>query len=165
MASLGVVIMLAGSFFGVLTYAAPLVASIFLIPVLFEFGKGAALLAYAVTAAVTVLVSPDKELAFFYVFIGFYPVLREVIGRLRSRLLRIFLKLVFFTAAVAALYLLLIFVFRLSAVVEEIGRNGLTLFLIMDGVLILILMLYDVGLGTARRLYGEKLRPKIGFLK
>ena len=87
-AALGAAVMIAGGFFGVMTYAAPLAAMVMLVPVLRELGKGYALLAYAATALITALVSPDKELAFCYVFIGAYPVVQKGINRLRPRFLR-----------------------------------------------------------------------------
>ena len=162
-AALGVAIMLAGGFLGVMTYAAPLLALIFLVPVLRELGEGYALLAYAATALMTALISPDKELAFCYVFIGAYPVVRKEINRLRPRIVRILLKLLFFAAAVALMYAVLIFLFRYETVLAEMGELGATLFILSDAALVLIFMLFDPILAGAEILYEKRLRPRLGL--
>lgn len=164
-AALGAVIMIAGGFFGVMTYAAPLIAAAFLIPVMLEFGSGAAMLAYAATAAVTALISPDKELAFFYVFIGYYPVLKRTIDRLRIRSLRFFLKLVFFAASVVLMYLFLIFILKLPAVLEEIGESGPVIRLALLAALVFIMIIWDIVLSLTGVFYEKKLRPKLPFMK
>lgn len=164
-AALGAVIMLAGGLFAVMTYAAPLVAALFLAPVKREFGPGAALLAYAATAVVTALLSPDKELAFFYVFVGYYPVLRGPVGRIPYRAVRIVVKLVFFASALAAMYLFLIFVFRLQSVLDEISESGLAVWLAFDAALVLILLVWDVMIRISELFYERKLRPRLKFMK
>ncbi|MCR5611950.1 MAG: hypothetical protein K6F68_09020 [Clostridiales bacterium] len=164
-AALGAGVMLAGGLFGVMTYAAPLIAALFLIPVDREFGGGAAMLAYLATAVVTALLSPDKELAFFYAFIGYYPVLKRLIDRLPLRLVRFIIKLVFFASSLAVMYLALIFLFKLPAVLGEIEESGLVLWLALDSALLLILMLWDVIVRLTRIFYELKLRPKLKFVK
>ncbi|MBQ4341198.1 MAG: hypothetical protein II756_01695, partial [Clostridia bacterium] len=62
MAALGAALMLLGGVLAVFTYAAPLLASVCLIPVLREFGKKSAWLCWLATAVICVLLCPDKEL-------------------------------------------------------------------------------------------------------
>ena len=66
MAALGVVIMLISNLIPVLTYVAPLTASLTLIPVLVEFGRKYAWMTWCVTAALALLLCADREAAFFY---------------------------------------------------------------------------------------------------
>lgn len=165
MAALGVVLMLAGSVLAVLTYAAPLLASICLIPVLAEFGSGRAWLCYIVSAVLCVLLCPDKELAFFYVFLGYYPIVRPYFMRISSRLARVPAKLVFFAVIVGLLYLFLCFVLRLDAVLKEMGEAGALMNALFFIGLTACLMIYDVALGTAEQFYMKRIRPKLRFLK
>ena len=165
MAALGVVIMLAGGLLAVATYCAPLLASVCLIPMLCEFGRGRAFLGYVVTAVLSALLSADKESAFFYVFIGYYPIIRGFFFRLRPRLLRILLKLLFFAAATAASYVFLCFVLRLDAVLEELGSASLIVNAALFGALVLALLVFDAVLGRAELIYANRLRPRLRFLK
>ena len=74
--------MMAAGLIPVLTYCSPLIASLFLIPILREFGKGRAWMTWAVTAALSAILCADKEAAFFYIFLGFYPILKPSFDKL-----------------------------------------------------------------------------------
>ena len=164
LAALGTVIMLVGGVMGIATYAAPLMASCCLIPVLFDFGRGRAWLTWLVTAVLSVLLCADKECAFFYVFICYYPVIRGFFERIRRRLPRVLLKLGFFAAAVALLYAFICFVFRLDAVLEEFSETGALMTALFFAGLIAALLVYDAALGAAWTIYERRIRPRLGFL-
>ena len=164
MAALGVGIMLLGGALGIATYAAPLIASVCLIPVLREFGKGNAFLAWLATAVLSLFLSADKESAFFYVFLGYYPIVRQFFERPRSKPVRIALKLVFFAGMTAAMYLFLFYVLRLGAIVEEFGEYGLFYELILLAALVLVMLVYDRALYAADMIYLKRIRPKLKFL-
>lgn len=164
LAALGTVIMLVGGVLGVATYAAPLLASCCLIPILTEYGRGRAWLAWGVTAVLSVLLCADKECAFFYVFIGYYPIIRGRFERVGRKLVRLLLKLLFFAAAVAALYAFLCFVFRLDAVLEELSETGAAMTALFFAGMLAALMVYDAALKVAWILYERRLRPRLGFL-
>lgn len=164
MAALGVVIMLVGGLLGVATYCAPLLAAMCLIPVLIEFGQGFAWLTWFVTAALSALLSADKEGAFFYVFLGYYPIIRLLFSRIANRPLRFAAKLLFFIAAVAVMYLFLLFVLRLDAVTEELGSVSALVNALYFAALIAILAAYDAVLGVVENLYMRRIRPKLRFL-
>lgn len=164
MAALGAVIMIAGGFFGVLTYAAPLIASVFLIPVIHEFGSGRAWLAYLATAIVAGLLSPDKEEVLFYVFVGFYPIVRPFIQRVKRRFPRFLIKLGVFTFAIGAMYALICFVFKMEQVLADLDELGTALTVLFFAGLVLIMLVYDLVLRFADKLYAERLRPKLRFL-
>ena len=164
MAALGVVLMLIGSVLAVLTYAAPLIASVCLIPVLTEYGKGKALLCYIASAILAVLLSPDKELAFFYVFLGYYPILRPLLTRIGPKAARFIVKLVFFALVIGALYLFLYFVMRLDVVMKDLSDNGMLLNVLFFAGLTLCMLIYDAALGVCELLYLRRIRPKLKFL-
>ena len=67
MAALGTVLMLSSNLIPVLTYVAPMLASLTLIPILSEFGKKYAWMTWGVTALLALLLCADREAAFFYV--------------------------------------------------------------------------------------------------
>ena len=125
-AALAVVILLLGGIIPVGTYLAPMLASIPLVILLAELPKALCSGWYAVVAILGVLLCPDKETAFVFVFLGWYPIAKPALDRL-PRLPRLLCKLLIFNAAVAALYALLILVFQLEALVREAREAGLAL--------------------------------------
>lgn len=86
--ALGTVIMLTGGLIPVFTYCSPVLASVLLIAVLEEYGTQEAWMVWAVTSALSLLIGIDKEAAFFYLFLGWYPIVRSAFDKIPSRVLR-----------------------------------------------------------------------------
>ena len=63
MAALGTVLMLSSNLIPVLTYVAPMLTSLTLIPILSEFGKKYAWMTWGVTALLALLLCADREAA------------------------------------------------------------------------------------------------------
>jgi hypothetical protein len=153
-AALGTAVMLASGLVPILTYCSPLLASLFLIPLLAEFGAGGAWMAWGVTAVLALLLCTDKEAAFFYVFLGFYPILKP--GFERFGRLGVLWKLLFFAAALAAMYGLILFVFRMD--VGIVGRGWMAaLYLVLTAVM----LLFDFVIDRMSLLYERRLRPAL----
>lgn len=160
MAALSIVILLMGGLIPLATFACPMLAMLCLLPVLREYGAGASLALYAVVSVLAVLFAPDKELASFYVFLGYYPALRPALERLPGRVLRVAAKCGVFTAAMLVMYLLLLTLFRLEAVVEEFSSYSVPL---VVGLLLLgnvAFLLFDRALAQFSLLYDRKLRGR-----
>ena len=125
LAALAVALMFLGGTVPFASIACPVLASLVLIPVYCECGWKWGLLWYAAVAALAALLAPEKEAAVLFVFFGYYPMLRKLIGRLRVRAAAWAVKLVYVNAAVFAAYGLMLYVFHLTAVMEDFaGRNG-----------------------------------------
>ena len=160
MAALSVALLSLTGVIPVLTYAAPLYVSFLLIPVLVETGTGGAISVWLVTCILTFLLSPDKEAVAFYVFLGYYPVIKPAFDRIPVKGLRIPAKLAFFLVSIGAMYLLLIYLFRLESVIADF-RAALWLNIGACFFLAGIMMLVDVLIGRLQILYVKKLRPKL----
>ena len=92
--ALSVVLLLIGSALQIGTYAAPMLAAFLLIPILEDYGARYALTLYATVSILAVLFVPETELAFFYVFVmGYYPVLRVRLNKIKSTAMRWVLKM------------------------------------------------------------------------
>ena len=96
MAAAGTALMLLGGVIPVFTYVSPLLASLFLIPVEHAAGRKAAAAVWVITSVLTLLLGADKEAAFFYVFFGWYPLMKPVLDRIRGRRLRLLIKFLLF---------------------------------------------------------------------
>lgn len=119
LAALATVLLCLGGIVPLATYAAPVLASVAVLVAREECRTSAAFGCYAVSAVLGLLLSPDREAALLYAFLGYYPLLKPRLDALRPRPLRALLKLLLCCVAVGAMYALLIFVFRLEAVVRE----------------------------------------------
>lgn len=98
--ALSVVLLLVGCALQIGTYAAPMLAAFLSIPVLEEYGPRYALTLYVCVSILAVLFVPETELALFYVLVmGYYPVLRVRLNRIKSKVLRWILKFAIFNAA------------------------------------------------------------------
>ena len=102
MAALGAALMAAGGLIPIATYCAPMIAAVLLIPVMEELGRREAWMVWAVTAALSLILSPDKEAGSMYLFLGWYPILKPGFDRLRPRLLGWAAKAAVFALAFAA---------------------------------------------------------------
>ena len=153
-AALGAVVMMAAGLIPVLTYCSPLIASLFLIPILREFGKGRAWMTWAVTAALSAILCADKEAAFFYIFLGFYPILKPSFDKLGKP--GWFAKLLYFAAALAVMYSLILFVFGLDI---EIEGTGFMVALYIA--LVAVMLLFDFVLKRMTLIYERRIRPEI----
>jgi hypothetical protein len=110
MASLGVVILLLGSFFNVFDLCAVLIASILIFVVCEELGNGAGMLTYAVCAVIAFLILPSKLVATEYAIFGFYPVIRRIFEA-RPRPVCLTLKALYMVMSATLTILLIRFVF------------------------------------------------------
>lgn len=155
LAALAVVILLLGGIIPVGTYLAPMLASLPLVVLLAELSKGLCVGWYAVTALLGILFCPDKETAFVFVFLGWYPLAKPCLDRL-PKLPGLLCKLLIFNASIASLYALLILVFHLEALVREARETGAVMLIVLLLMGNLSFILFDVLLGRLTVLYQGK---------
>ncbi len=155
LAALAVVILLLGGIIPVGTYAAPMLAALPLVILLTELPKSLCFGWYCIVALLGVLLCPDKETAFVFVFLGWYPLAKPGLDRL-PRLPRLLGKLLAFNASMAALYALLILVFHLEALAQEAKETGLVMLLVILLLGNLSFLLFDVLLGRLTTFYRSK---------
>ena len=161
LAALAMVIMLIGGLIPIGTYVCPMLASIVLIPVLYEYGTIPALCLYAVISFLSLLMAPDKEAAFIMTFLGWYPAIREHLDRIKPLFLSIFVKLICFSIPTFTAYYLMIAVFGIGSITEEFNTfsNIFLIILIITGAITFIL--YDLMLRRVTIYYRLKLRNRI----
>ena len=155
LAALAVVILLVGGIIPVGTYVAPMLAALPLVILLAELPRSLCLGWYCIVALLGVLLCPDKETAFVFVFLGWYPLAKPGLDRL-PKLPGLLCKLLIFNASTAALYALLILVFRLDALVQEAQETGMILLIAILLLGNLSFILFDLVLGRLTILYQIK---------
>ena len=161
LAALGTALMALGGLVPIATYCSPLVASVLLLPVLSELDKRWAWMTWAVTAALSLMLSIDREAAFFYLFIGCWPILQPYFDAIKAAPLRFVCKLAYFALALGAMYALLLWVFQLSALLEDFGDFTRWMGLLFYLGLVAVLLLYDLALRRLQLYWLYVLRPRI----
>ena len=156
LAALGAVLLCLGGIVPLATYAAPVLASVAVLAAREECRASAAFGCYAVSAALGLLLSPDREAALLYAFLGYYPLLKPRLDALRPRPLRLGAKLLLCCAAVGAMYALLIFVFRLDAVVREAAETSPALLAATAALGVAVFLVYDLALERLTALYQKR---------
>ena len=115
--ALAVVLLCLGGVIPGAVFCAPILAMSVLLPVLEELGPKAAGTAYAAAAILALLLVPDRETAFVYLFFGWYPILRPKIAALPSRPVRLLARIAVCSAAALLLYGLIL---RLMGLTEDL---------------------------------------------
>ncbi len=155
--ALAEVVLLLGGVIPMTTFCAPLLAMAVLLPVLEECGTKAAAAAWAATALLALLLTPDRESALIYLFFGWYPLLRPRL-RGRSRAVSAIAKLAVYSAAALTLYGL---VMRLIGLADGLPESAWVMnaaAFLMGGVLF---FLVDQALERLTHLWHTRLRPRL----
>lgn len=147
-AALSVTILLLSGAVPVLTYAAPLFVSAGLSVVDRKFGKRMAVLTYVSVSLLVLILGADKEAAFFYLFFGHYPLVKEYFDRIPVKAFRALAKVLLFALLTALMYYLLIRVMGLSEIASEKFWMDLLFYVLLTGVM----MMYDGMLSRIRYL-------------
>ena len=107
------------------------------------------------------ILSADKEAAFFYLFLGYYPILKRGFDRIRPKPLALLFKLLYFALALALMYGLIWYVFGLDIGMEELEELGKIAGIGFFALLVVSMLIYDAALGNLAILYEYRLRPRI----
>lgn len=132
LAALMLVVMFLFSVFPSLTIAAPAVASMLMLFVVLEIGKGWAFGVYIVVSALALMLIPSKEAAVLYVaFFGYYPILKQILEKyVRLRAAEWILKIVLFAGVMfGAYYLMIRFMGIEFDEIDKYGRAAVPLLL------------------------------------
>ena len=161
--ALSVALMLAGGTIPIATYCIPMACSILLLPVLVEFGKKTAWTTFAAVSVIAVILGIDKEAAFFYLFIGYYPLIKWDIDRIRNRGVRSILKYIIFSFSIILMYCFLGFIMGMSAVLAEFAEMGSVFTLSLLILYNFCMQLYDRLLLPLLFLYAQRIKPHLRF--
>lgn len=128
LAALAIVIMCLGALIPVATYVCPVLCALICFVVLRFCGKRIAWTWYTAVSILSFLVSPDKEAAFVFLFLGYYPIIKPFFDRFP---LCVFLKILYFNVSAFLVYLLTIFVLGYEIVVSDFTGLGLLLLCVL----------------------------------
>lgn len=120
-AALAMVIMNIGSLIPVATFVCPVLCMLILAFVTRMCGDRIGWAWYGAVGLLSVIMAPDKEAAAVFAFLGFYPIVKPKLERIRFGLI---LKLMLFNGLILVMYALLIRVFGMAQIAAEYRELG-----------------------------------------
>ncbi len=152
--ALCLVLMFLTAVFPPLNITLPLFAGMLMTVVAIEVSPSWAWVTYATVAILSFFITPDKEAAiFFTVFFGFYPILKDTLEKIKSKILKWLLKFVVFNIAIVIIYQLTV---KLLGTVDLIEEFGFMKQFMLPGLIIMfngIFILYDITLSMVKTAY------------
>ena len=158
--ALCLVLMFLTAVFPPLNITLPLFAGMLMTVVAIEVSPSWAWVTYATVTILSFFITPDKEAAiFFTVFFGFYPILKDTLEKIKSKILKWLLKFVVFNIAIVIIYQLTV---KLLGTVDLIEEFGFMKQFMLPGLIIMfngIFILYDITLSMVKTAYLKWFRP------
>ena len=127
-AALALVIMNLGGMIPVATFACPMLCMLILAFVTKMCGNRIGWAWYGAVAILSLLLGPDKEAAAVFFFLGFYPIIKPRMDRMKLNLLW---KLLLFNLLILAMYALLIHLFGMAEIAAEYRELGTVMTVLM----------------------------------
>ena len=128
LAALAVVIMSLGTLIPVGTYVCPMLCAVILQMVLKACGSRIAWAWYGAVSVLSLLLAPDKEAAAVFVFLGYYPIVKPRLDRMKAKWLW---KGLLFNGSVLVMYWLLMHLFGLDYLTEEFTGMGFVMLAVL----------------------------------
>lgn len=159
--ALSIVLMFATGIFPFSTFALPALAGILLIPLCLDMGLKWGALVYAAVSILALLLTPDREAAFFYLgLFGHYPILKGLIESRCPKKIKWVAKFIVFHLSLGLCLLLTVLIFGLEYLTVEyglMGGAGVAVLLIVGNAAFL---LYDICLTRVISAYLRFVRPR-----
>ncbi|MBQ8140337.1 MAG: hypothetical protein IJ038_01420 [Clostridia bacterium] len=158
MCALGVVVLYLGALVDVLDISMAVIASLFVIFTVIEYGDAAAWTVFAVTGILSLILLPQKlPAAMYLLFFGFYPIIKEKIEKAKRRWLQWLIKEIVFNVCLVILMLLVKYFVYLDG--HGLFVFEVIFFLLANGTFVI----YDIALTRLISLYVFRLRKKFRF--
>ena len=135
------------------------VASLFTVAAVIECGYVPALCVFAASSVLGFLIMPDKAPIMFYIlFFGYYPIIKSIGEKLKSRVPEWIIKLAVFNIALTAMVLF----FRELLMFSFLDRLAGTVYIVVLYVLMnVVFVIYDYGVSKLIQFYMYKIHNKI----
>ena len=127
-ASLAVVLMSMGTLIPIATYSCPVLCALLLQLVLKTCGSRIAWAWYGAVSFLSLLMAPDKEAAAVFLALGYYPIVKPGLDRLKGKW---FWKGLLFNAVILLTYWLLMHLFGFDQLAAEFSEMGMVLTALM----------------------------------
>ncbi|MEG0615608.1 MAG: hypothetical protein RR540_07615 [Oscillospiraceae bacterium] len=161
-ASLALLLMFMTGFGPFFTYICPAFAGCLLTMIVIEISPKWAFVTYAAISILSIFTTPDKEATIIFIFLlGYYPIAKSLIERMKKPIIQWIIKFGVFNVSVISAYWLIINVFGMGQILEDLGdwgKYGIWIFLAFANV---VFVVYDIFLTTYVAFYIKWFRPNI----
>lgn len=154
LAALAVVILLLGSMFELLDLSAAAMAALVIMVAVIDLGNGWAFGVYLASAVLSVLLFPKTATVVFAAFLGYYPILKVYLDRIRPKFFQYAVKLIVFNAF---LYIALLLAEKLLGAGNEWSSLGYLLFLLGN----LTFIVFDFAIERLSLFYIRKIKKHL----
>lgn len=159
--SMSLFIMFLTSIFPAFYIAFPMLAGGLLLVIVADIGRMWAFVTYIGIGLLSLFITPDKEAALMFIMIfGHYPILKQLIDKLRISFVRILLKIAVYVVCIVAHFQLAAFLLGIEDMFvgfEFLGEYVVPVLLIFSTILFLM---YDNLLSAYMMLYKDYFKPR-----
>lgn len=143
-------------------YVSPMVAGVLVWIVRERLGVRYGMACFAAVGLLTMLFTANYEASMMFIFLlGYYPIVRQYIMKLRAVVLRWVVKILLYAVAAVACYFVLINLFGMDQLLEDMGEFGQYGQWVLLGLGAAAFVMYDLFLGLFFPFYEKVLKPKI----
>lgn len=153
MAALAVVLMSLGGMIPLSTFICPMLCIIMLQYILETCGSRIGWAWYGAVALLSLMFGPDKEAVAVFIFLGYYPMLKQ---KLDKMLLDRLLKAIYFNVSILLMYWLLMNLMGMTEIIQEFAELGtfMTVFTLILGNITFFMLDLVLGRFHLRRKHG-----------
>ncbi|MBD9061398.1 MAG: hypothetical protein EGR45_05180 [Ruminococcaceae bacterium] len=143
-------------------YVSPMVAGVLVWIVRERLGVRYGMACFAAVGLLTMLFTANYEASMMFIFLlGYYPIVRQYIMKLKAAVLRWGVKLALYAVAAVSCYFVLINLFGMDKLLEDMGEFGQYGQWVLLGLGAAAFVMYDLFLGLFFPFYEKVLKPKI----
>ncbi|MFR5876687.1 MAG: hypothetical protein ACLUFN_09390 [Eubacterium sp.] len=161
--ALSVALLFFGTVVWVMAYFMPLITGLLMIILTQNVNKKSAWTVYVSVSIICLLFMPDKECALTYTFFfGFYPIIKDSIDKIKSKILLWLVRLGIFNAGILSSQLICIYIFGIPFD-DFLGKYGIVILIVLANAVYLI---YEKLIQIVMVIYVKKYKNKVSkFLK
>ena len=160
--ALCIIIMFLTGIMPIFVYTLPALAGALMVIIVVEISIKWAFVTYATVSLLSLLITPNKEaVVLFIMFLGYYPIIKSLLERKKSRAYEWILKVLGFNISIIIAYQIIIRAFGMTDALDQFGNFGRygALFLLVLGNIVFVI--YDIALTKVISAYINSFRPKI----
>ena len=154
--------MFCSGFLPMLDYAIPTFAGFLMVVMIVEVDRNWAIATYIAMALLCPLITPNYQASvLFIIFMGYYPILKFGLDKMKNVVLKWVIKLLVFNAAITVFFLLFTYVFVGEDMLEGMEKFGAYALVILWLAANFFFLLYEFALTQLIDLYVNWFRKKI----
>lgn len=143
-------------------YISPAIGGMLIWVIRKQLGVKYGLVSYLAVGLLGLLLVPNYEAIMMFLFLlGYYPIIREYLQKIKIKVLQWIVKLAVFAIPSVGAYMVLIHLLGLSYLAEDAEDFGKYGTLVLLGMGAVAFVLYDIFLGIFYPFYDKVIKPKI----